>query len=84
MWGVGVCSEVGVLIHPTDILWDSDQDSGLGNPFLEPCCPQTIPSQILFNGRDHFHGIHTIFIAKLVFYRRQYATDQNVLLSFRG
>jgi hypothetical protein len=44
MWGVGVWSEVGVLIHRRGILWDSGQDSGLGNQFLERYYPQTIPS----------------------------------------
>jgi hypothetical protein len=29
MWGVLVWSEVGVLINPTGVLWDSGQDSGL-------------------------------------------------------
>jgi hypothetical protein len=39
MWGVGVWSEVGVPIHPTGVLWDSGQDSGLASPFLEPYSP---------------------------------------------
>jgi hypothetical protein len=52
MWGVGVWSEVGVLIHPAGVLWDSGQDSGLGSPFLEPYFPQIIPSQTFLNGRD--------------------------------
>jgi hypothetical protein len=55
-WGVGVWSEVGVLIHPTCVLWDSDQNSGLGSPFLEPYCPQTIHSQALLFGREHCHA----------------------------
>jgi hypothetical protein len=42
MWGVGVWSEVGVLIHPTAVLWDSGQGSGLAIPFLERYCPQDI------------------------------------------
>jgi hypothetical protein len=56
MWGVGVWSEVGILIHPTGVLWDSGQDFGLAIPFLEPYCPQTIPSQTLLYGREHYHA----------------------------
>jgi hypothetical protein len=74
MWGVGVWSEVGVLIHPTCVLWDSGQDSGLGSPFLEPYCPQTIPSHTLLYGREHCHAD-----TELVFYLRQYAAGQNVI-----
>jgi hypothetical protein len=51
MWGVGVWGEVSVLIHPTGVLWDSGQDSGLVSPFLEPDCPQT-----LLYGREHCHA----------------------------
>jgi hypothetical protein len=47
MFAVGVWSEVGIQIHPTGVLWDSGQDSVLGILFLEPYCPQTIPSQTL-------------------------------------
>jgi hypothetical protein len=53
IWGIGVWSEVGVLIHPTGVLRDSGQDSGLANPFLECYCPQIIPSQTLIYGREH-------------------------------
>jgi hypothetical protein len=56
MWGVGVWSEADVLIHPTDVLWDSGQDFGLGSPFLEPYYPQTIRSQTLLYGREHCHA----------------------------
>jgi hypothetical protein len=56
MWGFWVWSEVGVLIHPTSVLRDSDQDSGLASPFLESYCPQTIPSQTLLYGREHCHA----------------------------
>jgi hypothetical protein len=56
MWGVGVSSEVGVIIHPTGVLWDSGQDSGLDSPLLESYCPQTIPSQTLIYGREHRHA----------------------------
>jgi hypothetical protein len=47
MWGIVVWSEVGVLIHPTGVLWYSGEDSGLASPFLEHYCPRTIPSQTL-------------------------------------
>jgi hypothetical protein len=56
MWGVGVCSKVGILIHPTGVLWDSGQDSWLVSPFLEPYCPQNILSQTLIYGREHCHA----------------------------
>jgi hypothetical protein len=56
MWGVGVWSEVGVLIHPTGVLWDSGQDSGLASPFLEPYCPQISPSQTLLYGKEQCHA----------------------------
>jgi hypothetical protein len=81
MWGVGVWSEVGILIHPTGVLWDSGQDSGLGSPFLEPYCPQTILLQTLLYGSEPCHA-ETVTITELV-YHRQYATGQNVLVSFR-
>jgi hypothetical protein len=55
MWGIWSWSEVGALIHPTGVLWDSDHDSGLSSPFLEPYCPQTIPSQTLLYGRERCH-----------------------------
>jgi hypothetical protein len=80
MWGIGVWSEVGVLIHPTGVLWDSGQDCGLGIPFLEPYCPQTIPSQTLLYGTEHCHA-DTIVITELVFYHRQCVMGQNVLVS---
>jgi hypothetical protein len=54
--GRAVWSKVGVLIHPTGVLWDSGQDSGLASSFLEPYCPQTIPSQTLLYGREHCHA----------------------------
>jgi hypothetical protein len=38
MWGVGVWSQVCVLIHPTGVIWDSGEDFGLGSPFLELYC----------------------------------------------
>jgi hypothetical protein len=56
MWGIGVWSKVGVLIHPTGVLWDSGHDSGLASPFLERFCPQTIPSQTLIYDREHCHA----------------------------
>jgi hypothetical protein len=56
MWGVGVCSEVGVLIHPTGVLWNSGQDSGLASLYLERYCPQTLPSQTLIYDREHCHA----------------------------
>jgi hypothetical protein len=46
MWDIGVWSKAGIPIHPTGVLWDSCQDSGLGSPFLEPYCPQTNPSDL--------------------------------------
>jgi hypothetical protein len=55
-WGVGVWSEVGVLIHPTGVLWDSGQDFRLARPFLEHYYPQTILSQTLIYGREHCHA----------------------------
>jgi hypothetical protein len=70
MWGIGNWSKVGVLIHPTGVLWDSGQVSGLASPFLERYCPQTIPSQALNYFREHVILI-TIVITELVFYRRQ-------------
>jgi hypothetical protein len=82
MWGIGVWSKVGILIHPTGVLWDSGQDSGLGSPFLEPYCPQTIPSQTLLYAGSTVMLIQTI-ITEPVFYRRQYAMGQNVLVPFR-
>jgi hypothetical protein len=75
--GVVVWSKVGVLIHPTGVLWDSGQDSGLASPFLERYCPQN-----MLYGREHRHA-DTIIITELVFYSRQHATGQNVLVSFR-
>jgi hypothetical protein len=83
MWGVGVWSEVGVIIHPTGVLWDSGEDSGLASPFLEPYCPQTIPSQTLLMAGSTVMLIQTIVITELVFYCRQYAMGQNVLVPFR-
>jgi hypothetical protein len=80
-WGVWVCSKVGILIHPTGVLLDSGQDSGLGSPFLEPYYPQTLPSQTLLYGREHCHA-DPIVLTELVFYPRQYVTGQNVLVSF--
>jgi hypothetical protein len=56
MWGVGVWTEVGVLINPTGVLWDSGQDSGLASSFQEPYCPETIPSQTLLYDRKHCHA----------------------------
>jgi hypothetical protein len=56
MQGVGVWSEVGVLIHPIGVLWDSGQVFGLASPFLERCYSQTILSQTLIYGRDHCHA----------------------------
>jgi hypothetical protein len=47
MGGTEVWSEASILIHPTGVLRDAGQDSGLGSPFLEPYYPQTIPSQTL-------------------------------------
>jgi hypothetical protein len=54
--GVGVWNEVGILIHPTGVLWDSGQDFGLASPFLEPYYPQTTPSQSLLYGKEHCHA----------------------------
>jgi hypothetical protein len=82
MWGVGVYSEVGILIHPTCVLWGSGQDSGLVSLFLECYCPQTIPSQTLLYVMGSVMLLQTIIITELVFYCRQYTTDQNVLASF--
>jgi hypothetical protein len=56
MWGVEVWGEVGVIIHPTGVIWDSGQDCWLVSPFLEPYYPQTIPSQTLLHGREHCHA----------------------------
>jgi hypothetical protein len=56
MWGIGVWSKVGVLIHPAGVLWDSGQDFGLASSFLEPYCPQAIPSQTLFYDRVHCYA----------------------------
>jgi hypothetical protein len=52
MWGIGVCSKVGILIHPTGVLLDSGQDFGPASPFLEPYFSQTTPSQFLLYGRE--------------------------------
>jgi hypothetical protein len=65
MGGIGVWSKVGNLIHPTDVLRNSGQDSGLPSPFLKYYCPQTIPSQTLIYGREHWHA-NTIVITELV------------------
>jgi hypothetical protein len=83
MWGVGVWSKVSILIHPTGVLWDSGHNSGLASPFLEPYCPQTIPSQTLIYDGALSLWYMTVVITELVFYHRQYATGQNVLVSFR-
>jgi hypothetical protein len=56
MWGVGFWTEVGILIHPTCVLWDSGQDPRLASPFLEHYCPQTILTQTLMYGREHCHA----------------------------
>jgi hypothetical protein len=56
MWGITVRSEVSVLIHPTGVLLDSGQDSGVASLFLEPYCPQTNPSQTLLYDREHCHA----------------------------
>jgi hypothetical protein len=48
--------EVGVLIHPTGVLWDSGQDSGMASPFLEPYFPQTIHLRTLLYGWEHCHA----------------------------
>jgi hypothetical protein len=57
MWGIGVWSEVSILIHPIGVLWDSGQDSGLASPFLERYCPPTtIPSKTMIYGRKHCHA----------------------------
>jgi hypothetical protein len=56
MWSIGVVSEVSNLIHPTGVLWDSGQDSGLASLFLEHYCPQAIPSRTLIYGREHYHA----------------------------
>jgi hypothetical protein len=71
VWGVGVWSKVSIVIHPTGVLWDSGQDSGLASPFLEHYCPQT-----LIYGREYCHA-DTVIASELVFYHRQ-----NVLVSF--
>jgi hypothetical protein len=55
MWNVGAWKEVGILIHPAGVLWDSGQDSGLASPFLEHYCPQNIPLQTLSYDREHCH-----------------------------
>jgi hypothetical protein len=73
-WGVGVWSEVGVLINPTGFLWDSGQDSGLGSSFLEPYCPQ----QTLIFGRERCHADTENRYHRNGFL--QYATGQNVLV----
>jgi hypothetical protein len=65
MWGVGVWSEVDILIQPTGVLLDSGQDSGLTSPFLERYWPQTIPYQTLIYGREHCHS--DTIITELVF-----------------
>jgi hypothetical protein len=54
--GVGVWSEVSVLIHPTGVLWDSVKDFELASPFLKQYCPQAILSQTLFRGMEHCHA----------------------------
>jgi hypothetical protein len=82
MWGVGVWSKVGVLIHPTGVLWDSGQDCGPAIPFVEPYYPQSIPSPTLFMAGSIVMVIQTTVITILVFYHRQYAAGQNVLVSF--
>jgi hypothetical protein len=82
MCGIGVWSEVSILIHPTVVLWDSVQDFGLGSPFLEPYCPQTIPPQTLFMAGSFFMLIQTVVITELVFYHRLYAMGQNIVVSF--
>jgi hypothetical protein len=56
MWGIGVWSEVGILIQPIGVLWDSGQDFRLASPFLGPYYPQTIPSQTLLYGMEHCHA----------------------------
>jgi hypothetical protein len=56
MWGVGVWSKIGILIHHTGVLWDSGQDSGMASPLLEPYCMQTIPLHTLLYGRENCHA----------------------------
>jgi hypothetical protein len=78
--GVGVWSEVGVLIHPTRVMWDSGQDSGLGSPFL--IVHKTFPHRTWFMAGSIVMLIQEIVIIEQVFYRRQYTPGQNALLSF--
>jgi hypothetical protein len=80
MWDIVVWSEVGVLIHPTGVLWDSGQNSGLGSPFLIVHKP--FPHRPCFLAGRNVMLIQTVVITQLVFYRRQYATGKNVLVLF--
>jgi hypothetical protein len=83
MWGVGVWSKDGILIHPTGVLWDSGQDSWLASPFLELYCPhKPFPHRPCFMAGSIVMLIQTTVITKVVIYCRQYATGQNVLVSF--
>jgi hypothetical protein len=75
-WGLGRSRRS----NSSYVLWDSGQDSGLGSPFLEPHYPQTIPLQTLLYGREHCHADTD---NRHHFYRTQYVTGQNVLVSFR-
>jgi hypothetical protein len=79
MWGIGIWIKVGVLIHPTGVLWDSDQDSGLASPFLEPIVHKPVPYRFCFMTGSIVMLIQTTVITKLVFYIRQHAMGQNIL-----
>jgi hypothetical protein len=82
MWGVGVWSEVSILIHPTGVLWDSGQDFGLASPFWNLNVHQPFPYRPCFMAARIVMLIQATVITKLVFYCRQYATGQNVLVLF--
>jgi hypothetical protein len=82
MWGVGVWSEVDVHIHPTGVLWDSGQDSGLAVNFWNLSVHKPFPHRPCFMAGSTITLIQTIVITELVSYSRQYPTGQNVLVSF--
>jgi hypothetical protein len=71
MWGVGVWSEVGVLIHPTGVLWDSVQDSGCAVHFWNLTVHKSFPHRPCFMAGSTVMLIKTIIITVLVFYSRQ-------------
>jgi hypothetical protein len=83
MWVVVVWSEVGVLICPTGFYGIQVRTLGWPVHFWKVIVHKPFSHRPCFMTGSTVMVMQTIVINELVFYRRQYAMGQNVLVFFR-